>query len=222
MVTLRIRSVMWFAAGLAIALTLVVSFTAWRASAIGANESTFVPVTPVRILDTSRSQQRGTVRTVRVRRVARSAGDGQRSRRPPAISSSYPSDSDWRRAQRHCRFPDRQRVRSASARPTPLARRRRRASTSSPATSCPNCRDGEPADGGADAGKIEITFDAYGTPGPTDRRPDRRRRLQHERRLAGSRQTRLATLEAAAPIETVLRLRQPRTPRHRHGRPRTS
>ena len=52
MVTLRIRSVMWFAAGLAIALALVVSFTAWRASAIGANESTFVPVTPVRILDT--------------------------------------------------------------------------------------------------------------------------------------------------------------------------
>ncbi|MEO8695347.1 MAG: hypothetical protein ABI658_17610 [Acidimicrobiales bacterium] len=53
MVTLRIRSVVWFAVGIVTAIAMIWSFNASRAaSAIGASESTFVPVTPVRILDT--------------------------------------------------------------------------------------------------------------------------------------------------------------------------
>jgi hypothetical protein len=53
MVTLRVRSVMWFAAGIVIAIALVWSTLAWRAfAAPGSDESTIVSVTPVRVLDT--------------------------------------------------------------------------------------------------------------------------------------------------------------------------
>jgi hypothetical protein len=53
MVTLRIRSVMWFAAGIVIAIALVWTTLAWRAfAAPGPGESTIVSVTPVRVLDT--------------------------------------------------------------------------------------------------------------------------------------------------------------------------
>jgi hypothetical protein len=53
MVTLRIRSLMWFGIGIALTIVLVWSFAAWRAdAAVGPNESTVVPVTPVRVLDT--------------------------------------------------------------------------------------------------------------------------------------------------------------------------
>ncbi len=62
MITLRIRSVMWFATGIAIAIALVWSTMAWRAfAAPGPGESTIVSVTPVRVLDTRDSIDVGLV-----------------------------------------------------------------------------------------------------------------------------------------------------------------
>ncbi|MGH9133683.1 MAG: hypothetical protein ACRDZZ_07085 [Ilumatobacteraceae bacterium] len=49
----RIRPFMYFAAGIAVTVAAAWSLSAWRASAaVSADESTFVPVTPTRILDT--------------------------------------------------------------------------------------------------------------------------------------------------------------------------
>lgn len=53
MITVRIRSIQWFALGLALALVAVWSFSSWQAeAAVDASESSVVPVTPTRILDT--------------------------------------------------------------------------------------------------------------------------------------------------------------------------
>jgi hypothetical protein len=53
MVTIRIRSLMWFATGILVAAVLAWSFVAWRAYASpGLGESTVVSITPVRVLDT--------------------------------------------------------------------------------------------------------------------------------------------------------------------------
>lgn len=53
MITLRIRSVMWFATGMLLAVALVWTSVAWRAYALpGPSESTSVMVEPERILDT--------------------------------------------------------------------------------------------------------------------------------------------------------------------------
>jgi hypothetical protein len=53
MVTIRVRSVMWFAAGAVISLALVWSLLAWRVFASpGPGESTIVSVAPARVLDT--------------------------------------------------------------------------------------------------------------------------------------------------------------------------
>ena len=53
MITLRIRSVMWFATGMLLAVALVWTSVAWRAYALpGPSESTSVMVDPERILDT--------------------------------------------------------------------------------------------------------------------------------------------------------------------------
>jgi hypothetical protein len=52
MITIRIRSVQWFALGLALALVAVWSFSSWQAdAAVDPAESSVVPVTPARILD---------------------------------------------------------------------------------------------------------------------------------------------------------------------------
>ncbi len=52
MVTVRIRSMIWFTTGIALALALLVSWSTWRAEALpSAEESTIVNVTPTRILD---------------------------------------------------------------------------------------------------------------------------------------------------------------------------
>lgn len=50
--TIRPRSIAAFAAGLAVAAIGVFSFQSWRAEAVDSGESTFVPITPCRLLDT--------------------------------------------------------------------------------------------------------------------------------------------------------------------------
>ncbi|NNE11144.1 MAG: hypothetical protein HKN41_02740 [Ilumatobacter sp.] len=53
MITIRIRSIMWFAAGIAVALTAAVAFVGLRAGAgPSPSESTFVPTDPCRLFDT--------------------------------------------------------------------------------------------------------------------------------------------------------------------------
>lgn len=53
MITFRIRSLMWFAAGAAIALLLAAMFVGVRTQAApGDDETTFVPITPCRLFDT--------------------------------------------------------------------------------------------------------------------------------------------------------------------------
>jgi hypothetical protein len=60
MITLRLRSVMWFTAGLVLTLALVWGSLTWRAiAAPGAAESTIVAVTPTRILDSRDPQNLG-------------------------------------------------------------------------------------------------------------------------------------------------------------------
>jgi hypothetical protein len=52
-VAIRMRSIVWFAAGLTCAVIAVVGFAATRSSALpGSEETTFVPITPCRLLDT--------------------------------------------------------------------------------------------------------------------------------------------------------------------------
>jgi hypothetical protein len=52
MITIRVRSIQWFALGLALALVAAWSFSSWQAdAAIDPAESSVVPVTPTRVLD---------------------------------------------------------------------------------------------------------------------------------------------------------------------------
>jgi hypothetical protein len=201
MVTLRIRSVMWFAAGLAIAVVLVWSFTAWRASAIGANESTFVPVTPVRILDTRDPtniglsgpfvsavsqdlQMTGNVPTTTGNQVVVPVGATGVVLNVTAVSPTANGFLSIRPAD-------------APGAPT----------TSSLnvvlGDILPNAVTVSLPTVGADIGKIEITFDAYGTAGPT---VDVLIDVVGYNTNAGLQdlETRLAALEAGLPIETVI------------------
>ena len=53
MITFRYRTLMVFAAGFAVALIAVFAFQSWRAEAApGDNDTTFIPITPCRLLDT--------------------------------------------------------------------------------------------------------------------------------------------------------------------------
>jgi hypothetical protein len=53
MITIRIRSALWFASGVAIALLTVAVFVGTRARAgVDVNETTFVPISPCRLFDT--------------------------------------------------------------------------------------------------------------------------------------------------------------------------
>jgi hypothetical protein len=52
MITIRVRSAMWFAAGLAVALVVTATFVGIRGyAAPGAGETTFVPIAPCRLFD---------------------------------------------------------------------------------------------------------------------------------------------------------------------------
>lgn len=51
--TLNLRSFLWFTTGVALTMTSVATFGAWRAdAAVTSGESTFVPITPCRLFDT--------------------------------------------------------------------------------------------------------------------------------------------------------------------------
>lgn len=50
-VTIRIRNLVAFAAGLAVAVVAAFVFQAWRVDAVGSDESTFVPIAPCRLFD---------------------------------------------------------------------------------------------------------------------------------------------------------------------------
>lgn len=50
-VTIRIRNLVAFAAGLAVAVVAAFVFQAWRAEAVGSDDSAFVPVAPCRLFD---------------------------------------------------------------------------------------------------------------------------------------------------------------------------
>jgi hypothetical protein len=201
MLTLRIRSLMWFAAGLAIAIVLVWSLTAWRASAISPNESTFVPVTPVRILDSRDPtnvglpgpfvsavsqdlQVTGNVPTTIGNQVVVPAGATGVVLNVTAVS---PTANGFLS------------IRPADAPGTPT--------TSSlnviSGDILPNAVTVNLPTAGADVGKIEITFDAYGTPGPT---VDVLIDVVGYNTNVGLQEleTRLAALEAGLPIETVI------------------
>jgi hypothetical protein len=201
MLTLRIRSVMWFAAGLVIAIVLAWSFAAWRASAIGANESTFVPVTPVRILDTRDPtnvglagpfvsavpqdlQVTGNVATTTGNQVVVPAGSTGVVLNVTAVSPTANGFISIRPAD-------------APGLPT----------TSSlnfnTGDILPNAVSVSLPTVGADAGKIEITFDSYGTAGPTT---DILIDVVGYNTHAGLQdlETRLATLEANTAVKTVL------------------
>jgi len=78
MVTLRLRTVVAFAAGFAIAVIAVVSFHAWRANAADELNTTFVPITPCRMLDTRKatSVAEGTLNPGETRLLASHWGSG--------------------------------------------------------------------------------------------------------------------------------------------------
>ena len=165
MVTLRIRSVMWFAAGLAIAIALVWSFTAWRASAIGPNESTFVPVTPVRILDSRDPTNVGLAGPF----VSALSQDLQ-------VTGSIPTTTGNQIVVPTGATGVLLNVTAVSPTANGFLSIRPADAPGAPTTSSLNVVSGEILPNGvavslptagADAGKIEITFDAYGTAGPT-------------------------------------------------------
>jgi hypothetical protein len=166
MITVRLRSVMWCIAGIAIALSLVWSLTAWNASAApGSDESTFVPVTPTRIMDTrdptnvglagpfvspvsQRLQVTGTIPTTSGRQLVVPPGSNGVVLNVTVVNamangfvSIRPGDAVGQPTTSSLNFVAGQIVANAVDVPVPTS--------------------------GARAGTIDITFDALGTPGPT-------------------------------------------------------
>jgi hypothetical protein len=52
MITLRYRTLVAFLAGVTLTVVAGFAFQAWRADAVGSDETTFVPITPCRLIDT--------------------------------------------------------------------------------------------------------------------------------------------------------------------------
>ncbi len=166
MLTIRIRSVMWFTVGIALTIIVVASFAAWRANAaIGPNESTFVPVTPVRILDSRDPTNVGLAGPF----VSAVPQDLQVTGSIPTTSGNVivvPTGSTGVVLN----------VTAVSPTANGFISIRPADAPGVPSTSSLNVVSGEILPNavtvslptaGADAGKIEITFDAYGTAGPT-------------------------------------------------------
>jgi hypothetical protein len=166
MLTIRIRSVMWFTIGIAFTIILVLSFAAWRANAaIGPNESTFVPVTPVRIMDTRDPTNVGLAGPF----VSAVPQDLQVTGSIPTTSGNVivvPTGATGVVLN----------VTAVSPTANGFISIRPADAPGVPSTSSLNVVSGEILPNavtvslptaGADAGKIEITFDAYGTAGPT-------------------------------------------------------
>lgn len=167
MVTIRIRSLMWFFAGATISIALAWSLSAWRAYALpGPTESTIVAITPTRILDTRDPTNLGLAgpfvspvsQKLQVTGVIAVAGGAPTTVVPPGatgvllnVTATQPSANGFVS------------VRPGDASGPP--------STSSlnvtTGATVPNSVQVSMPSTGADAGKIDITFDALGTPGPT-------------------------------------------------------
>lgn len=165
MLTLRNRSATCFALGAVMSIIVAWSFTAWRANAIGSNESTFVPVPPVRIMDTrdptdvglagpfvsavpQHLQVTGSIATTTGQQTVVPTGATGVALNVTVVSASAAG--------------------FVSIRPGDAV--------GAPATSSlnfsagdivPNAVDVQLPTAGDAAGKIEITYDAFGTPGPT-------------------------------------------------------
>jgi hypothetical protein len=166
MMTIRIRSVMWFTVGIALTLILALSFAAWRANAaIGPNESTFVPVTPVRIMDTRDPTNVGLAGPF----VSAVPQDLQ-------VTGSIPTTSGTQIVVPAGSTGVVLNVTAVSPTANGFVSIRPADAPGLPTTSSLNVVSGEILPNavtvslptaGADAGKIEIAFDAYGTAGPT-------------------------------------------------------
>jgi hypothetical protein len=166
MITVRIRSVTWCMAGIAIALALVWSLAAWRASAApGPDEATFVPVSPTRIMDTrdptnvglagpfvspisQRLQVTGTIATTTGRQLIVPPGSNGVVLNVTVVNptangfvSIRPGDAVGPPTTSSLNFVAGEVVANAVDVPVPTS--------------------------GGRAGTIDITFDAFGTPGPT-------------------------------------------------------
>jgi hypothetical protein len=166
MFTVRVRSMTWCLAGVAIALALVWSLAAWRASAApGPDEATFVPVVPTRIMDTrdptnvglggpfvspisQRLQVTGTIATTTGRQLVVPPGSNGVVLNVTVVNATAngfvsirPGDAVGQPTTSNLNFEAGEVVANAVEVPVPTT--------------------------GTRAGTIEITFDAFGTPGPT-------------------------------------------------------
>ena len=166
MTALRARPFMHFGAGIAVTVAAAWSLSSWQASAsISADESTFVSVSPTRVLDT-----RTDLGLPGPFVSADPAGpEGHRQRSPPQSGDARgrARRRDRRDPQRHGGEPDV---------PTGFVSIRPADAPGVPTTSNLNFKAGDIIPNsvtvqmpttGHDAGRIEITYDAFGNAGPT-------------------------------------------------------
>ena len=165
-VTLRLRSVMWFTAGLVLALAMVWTSMVWRAEALpGPSESTVVNVSPERVLDTrdpvnlgllgpfvspvsQKLQITGSISTATGTKVVVPAGATGVLLNVTAVGPSADGFVSIRPGD-------------ATGSPTTSSLNVTAGST------VPNAVQVSLPTSGANAGKIDITYDALGTAGPT-------------------------------------------------------
>jgi hypothetical protein len=166
MITVRIRSLGWLTMGVALALVVVWSFAAWRADAApGPDESTFVPVAPVRVLDTRDPLNVGLAGPL----VSAVSQDLQ-------VTGNIPTTSGTQLVVPPLATAVALSVTVVSPTASGFISIRPADAVGAPATSSLNFLSGETVPNavevqlpitGTAAGMIEITYDAYGTPGPT-------------------------------------------------------
>ncbi len=181
MKALRARPFMHFGAGIAVTVAAAWSLSSWQASAsVSADESTFVSVSPTRVLDT-----RTDLGLAGPFVSADPAGPaGSPASRPPPRSAG-------RRSCPTVRPGVILNVTAVSPSAAGFVSIRPADAPGAPTTSNLNFKAGDiipnsvtvqVPTSGADAGKIEITYDAFGNRRPDDRDPHRHRRLHQERR----------------------------------------
>ena len=181
MITLRVRSLMWFTAGLVLALGFVWGTLAWRAQAApGASESTIVSVTPTRVLDTRDPRNIGLAGPFASARISEAAVDGL-DRHQRRYGHGRPGRGDRRAAQRDSCVagsswlsldPSRHRERATGNVFAQLHRRTKRAER----------RSGRTADKWAQRRSDRHRVRRVGPARANHRGRDRRGRLHHERR----------------------------------------
>ncbi len=167
MITLRFRSILWFVTGLALAVVLAWWFAAWRAEAAGPGpgESTLVPVTPVRVLD-SRDPVNVGLAGPFVSAVGQDLD----------VTGAIPTTTGTQTVVPEGATGVVLNVTVVEPSADGFVSIRPADAPGVPATSSLNFTAGQIVPNsvtvalptaGADAGKIEITYDAFGQPGPT-------------------------------------------------------